>query len=140
MDEQCCIYCVLKYSQLCLQSCANYLRKTFKIFNITPSPKLQSCREAKSIQIEAKNMCNWLVLLPHGFGSKRKIKMVAKMETNMVARFSQVLYSAKNCNWGWEIVERLERNLNLHFFMKITCKSRILKIFSTGLFENLKKN
>ena len=85
-------------------------------------------------------MCNWLVLLPHGFASKRKIKMVAKMETNMVARFSQVLYSAKNCNWGWEIVERLERNLNLHFFMKITCKSRILKIFSTGLFENLKKN
>ena len=57
----------------------------------------------------------------------------------MAARFSRVLYSAQHCNWSWGIGERLERKLNLHFFMKITWKSRILKIFSTGLSENLKK-
>ena len=34
----------------------------------------------------------------------------------MAARFSQVLYSAQHCNWGWGIGERLERKLNLHLF------------------------
>ena len=37
-----------------VQSCAKYLRKILKTLNISPSPKLQCCREAKTIQNQLK--------------------------------------------------------------------------------------
>ena len=41
-----------------LQSRAKYLRKIVEILNISPFPKLQCCRKRKTIQNEAKNMCD----------------------------------------------------------------------------------